>query len=214
MSNGSPGEYASSKKRRCRPNRKQSGHRALEGQHATRRQKVRLAVPRAPVVLGVRQQVAGASPRVHEAVDPPKDGVKLSLTGGDTPSRGFTLLEILVAFTVMAVLLTVLLQVFSSGLRGAELGDQYTRAVLLAQSKMASLEAEEHGLKLGERAGRFDDTYAWRSEVTAYRTDAYLQPEELAVHVYPVMAMVEVTWQTGGRQRSVYLKTLRLVPLP
>ncbi|MFZ0255352.1 MAG: type II secretion system protein [Gammaproteobacteria bacterium] len=137
-----------------------------------------------------------------------------TLAIGNTASRGFTLLEILVAFTVMAVLLTALLQVFSSGLRAARLGEQYTHAVLLAQSKMASLEVEEDGLKLGERAGSFDDNYEWRSEVTAYPTDVYPRLEELGIPVYPVTATVEVSWQTGRRQRSVSLRTLRLVPLP
>jgi general secretion pathway protein I len=131
-----------------------------------------------------------------------------------TTSRGFTLLEILVAFTIMAVLLTALLQVFSSGVRAARLGEQYTHAALLAQSTMAFLEADEDGLSLGEHAGRFDDTYQWRSQVSAYLTDAYPRLEELGVPVYPVTATIEVTWQTGGRQRSVLLRTMRLVPLP
>lgn len=144
----------------------------------------------------------------------PRNGAKPGLAVGNTTSQGFTLLEILVAFTVMAVLLTVLLQVFSSGLRATQLGEQYTRAVLLAQARLASLEAEEDGLKLGEQAGSFDDAFEWRSQVIAYRTDAYPQPEELAVPVYPVIATVEVTWHADGRQRSVSLKTLRLVPLP
>ncbi len=132
----------------------------------------------------------------------------------NTASRGFTLLEILVAFTVMAALLTVLLQVFSSGLRAAQLGEQYTRAVLLAEAKMASLEAEEDGLALGARAGSFDDTFEWRSTVTAYPIDAYPQLHELGVQVYPVMATVEVAWRARERRRSVSLNTLRLVPLP
>lgn len=143
-----------------------------------------------------------------------RNTARLGFAGKNTASQGFTLLEILVAFTVMAALVTVLLQVFSSGLRAAQLGEQYTRAVLMAQAKMASLEGEEDGLQLGEHSGSFDDTFAWRTKIIAYPTDAYPQPHELGVLVYPVMATVEVTWQTGERQRSVSLKTLRLVPLP
>ncbi len=124
------------------------------------------------------------------------------------------MLEVLVAFTVMAVLLTVLLNVISSGLRAVELGEQYTRAVLLAQSKMAALEAEEEGLKLGARIGRFDDTYGWRSEITVYATDAYPRLGERGTSVYPVVATVEVSWQVGGPPRSVSLRTLRLAPAP
>lgn len=147
-------------------------------------------------------------------IELPRSAARSTFMPGSAASRGFTLLEILVAFTVMAVLLTVLLQVFSGGLRAAQLGEQYTRAVLLAQSRMALLETEEEGLRLGELAGNFDDVYQWRTEVSAYSTDVYPQLEELGVPVYPVTATVEVSWQAGGRQRSVALKTLRLVPVP
>lgn len=170
--------------------------------------------PGPPAEHHVRRHSACAYRRPRVDGKRPRNAAQPGRAIGNSTARGFTLLEILVAFTVMAVLLTALLQVFSSGLRAARLGEQYTHAVVLAQSKMASLEVEEDGLALGERAGSFDANYAWRSEVTPYPTDAYPQLEELGVPVYPVTATVEVSWQAGGRPRSVSLKTLRLVPLP
>ena len=45
-------------------------------------------------------------------------------------ARGFTLIEILVAFTILAVAMVALVQAFSSGLRG--LGSAEASAVALA----------------------------------------------------------------------------------
>jgi prepilin-type N-terminal cleavage/methylation domain-containing protein len=50
-------------------------------------------------------------------------------------SRGFSLLEVLVAFTILTMLLGALFQVFSNGLRAARAGDSYTRATVIAQSR-------------------------------------------------------------------------------
>lgn len=49
-------------------------------------------------------------------------------------SRGFTLVEALVAVTLMALLLGALMPVFQQGLAVMRSGDRHSRAVLLAQS--------------------------------------------------------------------------------
>jgi general secretion pathway protein I len=85
--------------------------------------------------------------------------------------RGFSLLEVLVAFAIMALALGALMQVFSTGLRTVTLGDEYTRAVLLAESKLAAMGVEEP-LQEGEQSGTFDEHYRWRTV-----TRAYTEPE-------------------------------------
>lgn len=82
---------------------------------------------------------------------------------------GFTLLEVLVACTLLAVSIAALLGLFSRGVNGAELADRYARAAMLAESKLASVGVEE-ALSEGETSGQFDDDYAWRLSVRAYAT--------------------------------------------
>ena len=55
--------------------------------------------------------------------------------------RGFTLLELLVALTLFAVVGGSLLQLFHSGLRTARLAGDQAHAVLLARSKLTELQA-------------------------------------------------------------------------
>ena len=72
------------------------------------------------------------------------------------PAReaGFTILEVLTAFVLLAVTLAALLQVFSGGLRDAQLADEYARAVMMAQSRLAGVHrrreargGREHGTR-------------------------------------------------------------------
>ncbi len=57
----------------------------------------------------------------------------------DNRTRGFTLLEVLVAFTILAVALVALLRAFSSGLRGLDAAETASIAVQHARSKMAEV---------------------------------------------------------------------------
>lgn len=82
---------------------------------------------------------------------------------------GFTLLEVLVACTLLAVSVAALLGLFSRGVNGADLADRYARAAMLAESKLASVGVED-ALSEGETSGQFDDDYAWRLNVRAYAT--------------------------------------------
>ena len=78
--------------------------------------------------------------------------------------RGFTLIEIVVAFVLLALVMSTGFEIFSSGLRRAgDLEDQ-SRAVLIAQSRLASVEMEAplaEGTTQGDSEdGRFHWTVA------------------------------------------------------
>ena len=126
-------------------------------------------------------------------------------------SAGFSLLEVLVAFTVLALVLGAVLQVVASGLRAAGAGEEYTRATLLAQSKLAEFSVTEQ-LPEGVEEGSFDDRFDWRLTVAPYlfaQEPAGTQEiDRLAVT--PVTVTVEVSWEQGVRRHSVELTTLQL----
>lgn len=92
--------------------------------------------------------------------------------------RGFSLLEVLVAFAILAIALGVIMRIFSMGLRNVTVGEDYTRAILLAQSKLASLGVEEP-LQTGEQTGAFDEGYRWRVTVQPYdKNQEVIQQEQ------------------------------------
>jgi general secretion pathway protein I len=127
---------------------------------------------------------------------------------GSGHQKGFSLLEVLVAFAILSITLGVLLQVFAGGLRNITLSEEYTYAVLHAESLLAAIGSEEP-LAEGAEEGEIDGTYFWRLTVTPYLEEE-LEPDDLDVDAYRVE--VEIYWGSDGRRRSIVLETLRLSP--
>lgn len=123
--------------------------------------------------------------------------------------RGFSLLEVLVAFAILSISLGVLLQVFATGLRNAGLAGDYTQATLYAESILAAM-GRETPLTEGERSGPVNERFSWRSVVSAY-AEGLPDPEKIRARAYRVR--VEVYWPGLGQNRSVTLETLRLAPI-
>ena len=122
--------------------------------------------------------------------------------------RGFSLLEVLVAFAILALALGVLLQIFANSLRAVSSSEEYTHATLLAESKLATV-GREIPLEEGETEGEFDDKYRWRVNIQPYQWEEDGEiVENLAADIFQVN--VEVYWGEQPRQRSVPLTTLRL----
>ena len=123
--------------------------------------------------------------------------------------RGFSLLEVLVAFAILSVSLGVLLQVFATGLRNAGTADDYTQATLYAESILAAY-GHEAPLDEGVREGAINDRFSWRGTVSA---DAEGMPDSEKTRVLAYRVSVEVFWPGLVQTRSVVLETLRLAPL-
>jgi len=130
-------------------------------------------------------------------------------------SRGFSLLEVLVAFVILALILGVLMQIFSGGLRNASRVDEYQQAMLLGQSKLASI-GIEMPLKVSESNGEFDAVYRWHVSIRPYLVTPAQTSDQtgLPVPILPVSLLeveIQVLWGGSNQPRSASLKTLRLV---
>ncbi len=130
--------------------------------------------------------------------------------------EGFSLLEILVAFTLLAVAMGVLMQIFSSGVNGATLADRYAKATMYAESKLASVGVEAE-LKESTTAGKFDDDFSWSLVVRPYldptpKEQSVIDYEKLmSTQLYEIALNVSFT-PDDRRERMVSLSTLKLGP--
>ncbi|MCP5364164.1 MAG: type II secretion system protein [Hyphomicrobiales bacterium] len=124
-------------------------------------------------------------------------------------AAGFTLLEVLVAFTIMALILGAVLQVFAGGLRDSALAKEYSIAALHAQSTLA-VAVSDPSLLEGSESGEFDDGYRWRITVAPF--DDALVENDAARPLFAQRISVAVSWG-GLRERSLTLTTLRIVPV-
>ncbi|NHI02079.1 prepilin-type N-terminal cleavage/methylation domain-containing protein [Oceanimonas sp. MB9] len=118
--------------------------------------------------------------------------------------RGFTLLEVLVAFAVLTVTLGVLLNIFSLAMRTTQAVQDQQKAVLLAESRLAELSAGVT-LRPGVERGDFDDRFAWESRIEEFDTQTLMDNQS---QLLPYRLSVVVSW---GDSRRYELATLRLV---
>lgn len=116
---------------------------------------------------------------------------------------GFSLLEMLVAFSILALSLGTLMQIFSKGLELASTSDQYSRALVLAESTLASI-GHTRPIEAGESNGTFDEIYDWSIKIQPGDMD--LEQSSLNLALYHVQVMMD--W--GNRR--VLLETLRFGP--
>lgn len=130
-------------------------------------------------------------------------------------NRGFSLLEVLVAFVILALVLGVIMQIFSGGLRNASLASEYQQAVLLGQSKMAAV-GIELPLRDGELSGDFEGGYRWQASIRPY-LDPQMQVSAASGAPVPVLPVtlveieLRVLWGNTMQPRTVTLKTLKLI---
>jgi len=117
-------------------------------------------------------------------------------------SRGFTLLEVLVALTILGIAIVALMQLSSQGLRLLHLSDDYQQAVTVADRIARATDALAEGVDAGQE-GRFQ----WERRITVVPV-----PEELTPGAGPQLRLyalsVGVRW---GRDRTLELASLRAV---
>ena len=120
-------------------------------------------------------------------------------------NKGFSLLEILVAFSILAVSLGIVLKIFSSGLNTASVAEEYTMATQIAETLMAKTGVEEPLEEL-ELSGIEAEKYDWRVSVTAMPD---MDTEEQST-VELMSVQVVVKWDEDDiNGRTVELNTVK-----
>ena len=122
--------------------------------------------------------------------------------------RGFTLLELLVALTLFAVVGGSLLKLFHSGLRTARLAGDQAHAVLLARSKLTELQAYP-ALQPGALSGDFDEGYRWEA-ILVQAPDVGVTGETSRGPLHLLDLVLTVSWGDGDEARSFTLHSLLL----
>lgn len=122
-------------------------------------------------------------------------------------AQGYTLIEVLVAMVILAMSLTVLFRIFSTGLNNVGVSADYARAVLIAETQLAQAGISV-SLETGELDGTVDERFYWTRTVADYSPFALADADRSPVAAYQVTVAVE--WQHSGRSRAISLSSIRL----
>ncbi len=128
---------------------------------------------------------------------------------GTNHTDGFTLIEVLVAFAIAALVLGTLYQISSTSTRAALAATRYSGAVLVAESAIEVFSAPGL-LTTTQMHGRLDNIYT--RDVHVWVRSDLLPESEQRPAVVPYEIDVTVSWQDGLRSHSVSLSSLRLGP--
>lgn len=119
---------------------------------------------------------------------------------------GFSLLEVLIAFSILAISMGVLLQIFSRAMSTTAIGGEYSRAATLVEAKLNAV-GIEFPLEEGTYSGDPEDGIDWEVNVLRYELEGYLIDQPL---VTPYQVSATASWGGESQRRALTIKTLRL----
>jgi len=125
--------------------------------------------------------------------------------------RGFTLVEILIAFAILAVALTGLLRAFSGGLQATTKAERYSAAVLSARSVLERV-GSEIPMQDGERSGRTEDGTEWSIRMRQLGGAIDATSDAPSGQDNPFLLYEIVVTVVVSRQQPITLTTLRIAP--
>lgn len=131
--------------------------------------------------------------------------------------RGFTLLEMLVATTIMGIAVAGVLSTLSTSMRNASRLTDFDRAALLARAKTDELLVERRLPRNADLRGPIDPALlggaqgGWRARLTLLEAPPIPNPPP---HVRVMDRLeVEIWWMAGERRRSFRMEAYRTGPL-
>ena len=131
--------------------------------------------------------------------------------------NGFSLLEILIAFSILALSLGILLKIFSAGVNNALVAEDYTAAVQIAESLMAKTGVETP-FQAGQASGLENEKYQWLIEVSpfAFNPGQGDTPATTVTTAVLFKVKVVVSWSDDNadddaNDRQIELTTLKLI---
>jgi general secretion pathway protein I len=132
-------------------------------------------------------------------------------------SRGFTLLEVMLAFVIFALSFATVLELIAGSMRSVGRARDDTEVALFAQSLM-DLVGTEIPIEEGEYSGTGMDRYHWEMGVYLYDSSGDTgqqgtNTQELAdmsgIELYRVD--LDINWDTGRRQRDLHFGTIHSI---
>lgn len=132
----------------------------------------------------------------------------LTFVGNVYSTTGFTLIETVVALAILGIGLTVIIELFSGGLRLGRTSEEYTRAMGYGRMKMEEI-ISKRNIKEGTDEGDFDKTFRWQVDVKKIDLLPVGKDLDLKPPVDLFLVKVNILWKSGSKERSASLETYK-----
>jgi general secretion pathway protein I len=127
---------------------------------------------------------------------------------------GFSLLEVLVAFVILALVGTTIFRLFGASLNNAGAADEYSRVAAFAESRLTMLALDLPLRETSDQGTSDDGRYAWTSKVESYVPPGASDDQARLAQLLPMRLWrlsVVVSWPGEmGNSRSFAISTVRM----
>lgn len=139
-------------------------------------------------------------------------GRRMRLQNAPARGRGFTLLELLLAFVVFAMSFAVVLQILSGSMRNTVRARHFSEVALTAQSLMDQV-GLEIPLQSGGSAFGEDGEYSWEINIAEYSGEGNQHSVELAelTQIQLLEVDLAISWGEPPREQTRYFSTVKAV---
>lgn len=116
-------------------------------------------------------------------------------------TRGFSLIEVIVSISILALSITAIVQLFSGSLRSISVSDDYTQALLVAREVINNVKTKEN---LSEEAYSEDIDDKYNADVFVEE----IEQEKTESTRYSLFKItVVLNWEMGNKERSFSTST-------
>ena len=133
---------------------------------------------------------------------------------GRRSSRGFTLLEVMLAFVIFALSFATVLEIIAGSMRSVRRASDDTEVALFAQS-IIDLVGTEIPIEEGGYSGMGMDRYQWQLDISLYDSGGEdsagtIELAEMSgIELYRVD--LDIDWESGRHQRDLHFSTIRSI---
>ncbi|MBT2990563.1 MAG: prepilin-type N-terminal cleavage/methylation domain-containing protein [Candidatus Thiodiazotropha sp. (ex Ctena orbiculata)] len=123
-------------------------------------------------------------------------------------SEGMSLIEVLVAFVILSMTMSVILRINATTLRNHQVSADYLRAVQIAQTRLDQMAADKLNSDLNEQ-GSEAGGFSWRYLRQPH--SGWDNEKQLTTPLLPVEETITIVWPAPGGERELSFTRMGLV---
>ena len=126
-----------------------------------------------------------------------------------TFTKGFTLLEVVIAMAILGMGMTVIMELFSGGLRLGRTSEEYTKAANYAHVKLEEIRSQEK-ISEGVEEGELEGAFRWQVSVKRIELLPTEKNPDFKPPVELFQVKVSILWKSGSKERSTSIESYKV----